>query len=73
MKFAQVSQGSAICVEMELRTAYSESFSETRRMGRRLPTVRGSLSLLRPNEALTSDPVALQSVRLAPSSEDATS
>ena len=39
----------------------------------RLPTVRGSLSLLRPNEALTSDPVALQSVRLAPSSQDATS
>ena len=33
MKFAQVSEGSAICVEMELRTAYSESFSETRRMG----------------------------------------
>ena len=33
MKFAQVSEGSAICVEMELRTAYSKSFSETKRMG----------------------------------------
>ena len=64
---------SAICVEME--TAYGEFFHKR---GGRLPpggggrTVRG-LSLLRANEALTSDLVTLQSVRLAQSSQDATS
>ena len=64
---------SAIYVEME--TAYGEFFHKR---GGRLPpggggrTVRG-LSLLRANEALTSDLVTLQSVRLAQSSQDATS
>ena len=55
---------------------HTENFFHKR--GGRLPpggggrTVRG-LSLLRANEALTSDLVTLQSVRLAQSSQDATS
>ena len=58
-----------------METAYGEFFHKR---GGRLPpggggrTVRG-LSLLRANEALTSDLVTLQSVRLAQSSQDATS
>ena len=55
-------------------TAYSEFFSgEEEEDGFHLEeAVPSGLSLLRPNEALTPDPVTLQSVRLAAPSQDAT-
>ena len=52
-------------MEMELHTENLEEDEDGRLpCGRGGRTVRSSLSLLRPNEALTPDPVTLQSVRL---------
>ena len=61
-------------MEMELHTANSALFSgeeEEEEEGFQ-EAVPSGLSLLRPNEALTPDPVTLQSVRLAAPSQDRT-